>query len=283
MPSRERQKLFPEAKMIHPTAVIHPKAQIGPGVKMGPYCVIDEHVRLGAECELGPHVYLTGQTEIGSGNKIHAGAVIGDLPQDLRFKGELTGVRMGDNNVIREHVTIHRSNNPAEPTRLGSNNLLMANAHVGHNAVIGDHVIIANGTMLGGHAEIGDRAFLSANCLIHQFTRVGTLCLMQGMAGVSLDLPPYTTAMLHNQVCGLNVIGLRRAGFTSAERLELKRLYHRVLRGTERFRDIIGDLEREFTSDKAKVLLEFLKTSKRGFCRDQQRARMAGREEELEN
>jgi UDP-N-acetylglucosamine acyltransferase len=157
---------------------------------------------------------------------------------------------------------------------------LMANCHIGHNAVVGDSVIIANGTMLGGHAEIGDRAFLSANCLIHQFTRVGALCLMQGMAGVSLDLPPYTIAMLHNQVCGLNVIGLRRAGFSSTERVELKRLYHRVLRGEERFRDIIGDLEREFTSDKAKIFLEFLKASKRGFCRDQHRSRMADREED---
>jgi UDP-N-acetylglucosamine acyltransferase len=266
--------------MIHSTAIIHPKAELGPGVKIGPYCVIDEHVHIGAECELGPHVYITGATEIGPRNKMHAGAVIGDLPQDLRFKGELTGVRIGEQNVIREHVTVHRSNHPLEPTRIGSNNLLMANCHVGHNSVVGNSVVIANGTLLAGHTEIGDRAFLYANCLIHQFTRVGPLCLMQGSAGISLDLPPYTIAMLHNRVCGLNIIGLRRAGFTSTERLELKRLYHLALRTGRKFREIIGDLEREFTSEKARVFLEFLKSSKRGFCRDHGRA--AAKEEQSE-
>lgn len=254
--------------MIHPTAIIHPNAQIGPGTKIGPYVVIDEDVRIGAESEIGPHVYLTGQTEIGTRNKIHAGAVIGDWPQDLRFKGEKTGVKIGDANTIREHVTIHRSNSPAQPTTLGSNNLLMANSHLGHNVVIGNHVVIANGALFGGHSQVDDRAFISANCLIHQFTRVGTLALMQGSAGISKDLPPFTIAMLHNQVCGLNVIGLRRAGLSSEERLELRRLYHAVLRGRKRFREILPELEKEFTSVHAKTFLEFLKTSKRGFCRD---------------
>lgn len=254
--------------MIHPTAVIHPNAQIGPGARIGPYVVIDAEVRLGPECEIGPHVYLTGQTEIGARNKIHAGAVIGDWPQDLRFKGEPTGVKIGDNNTIREHVTIHRSNNPEQPTTIGSNNLLMANSHLGHNVVIGNHVIIANGTLLGGHSRVGDRAFLSANCLVHQFTRVGTLALMQGSAGISKDLAPFTIGILHNQVCGLNVVGMRRAGFSSEDRFELRRLYHAVLRGTKRFRETLPDLEKEFTSEPAKAFLSFLKESKRGFCRD---------------
>jgi UDP-N-acetylglucosamine acyltransferase len=260
-------------KMIHPTAVIDPKAQIGEGVKIGPYVVIDEHVQIGPNCEIGPHVYLTGKTEIGSGNKFHAGAVIGDLPQDLRFSGELTGVRIGNNNVIREHVTIHRSNKASEPTTIGSNNLLMANSHLGHNTVIGDNVIIANGTLLGGHCEVGDRAFISGNCLLHQFVRVGTLSLMQGSAGISKDLPPYTIATLHNQVCGLNVIGMRRAGLSSEHRLELRRLYSLVLRGDQNFRSIVADLEKEFTSEPARTFLEFLKSSKRGFVLDRAHSR----------
>ncbi len=254
--------------MIHATAVIHPHAQISESARVGPYVVIDQDVQLGPDCEIGPHVYITGRTEIGSGNRIHAGAVIGDWPQDLRFKGELTGVRMGNNNVIREHVTIHRSNNPEEPTTIGSHNLLMANCHLGHNVFIGDQVIIANGTLFGGHSRVDDRAFISGNCLIHQFTRVGTLALMQGSAGISQDLPPYTIAVLHNRVCGLNVVGLRRAGFTSAERLELRRLYHAVLRSGARFRDILPELEKEFVSPKDRVFLDFLKSSKRGFCLD---------------
>jgi UDP-N-acetylglucosamine acyltransferase len=252
--------------MIHPTAIIHPKAEIGPDVKIGPYAVIDEEVTLGAGCELGPHVYLTGHTEIGAQNKIHAGAVIGDLPQDVRFTGERTGVRIGTSNVIREYATIHRANKPSEPTTIGSNNLLMAHSHVGHNALIGDFTIIANGALLGGHSRVDDRAFISGNCLVHQFTRVGTLALMQGGSAISKDLPPYTVARGGNTVCGLNVVGLRRAGFSSEERLELRRLYHLVLRSGKSFRDLLPDLEKEFTSAKARVFIDFLKSSKRGFC-----------------
>jgi UDP-N-acetylglucosamine acyltransferase len=251
--------------MIHPTAVIHPKAEISEGVQVGPYAVIDEHVQVGPNCLIGPHVYLTGKTTIGAGNKFHAGAVIGDLPQDLRFSGALTGVRIGNDNVIREHATIHRSNKEDEPTTLGSNNLLMVNSHVGHNVVLGNHVIVANGALLAGHCQVGDRAFISGNCLVHQFVRVGTLSLMQGSAAISKDLPPYTIAAMHNRVCGLNVIGMRRAGVSSEERLEVKRLYKLVLRGKQNFRSIVAELEKEFTSATARTFLEFLKMSKRGF------------------
>jgi UDP-N-acetylglucosamine acyltransferase len=150
----------------------------------------------------------------------------------------------------------------------------MANSHVGHNTVIGDHVIIANGAMLAGHCEVGDRAFISGNCLLHQFVRVGTLSLMQGSAGISKDLPPYTIATLQNQVCGLNVIGMRRAGISSADRLELRRLYHLVLRGDQNFRSIVADLEKEFTSGPARTFLEFLKSSKRGFVLHRRHSRV---------
>jgi UDP-N-acetylglucosamine acyltransferase len=256
--------------MIHPTAVIHPKAQIGAGVKIGPCVVIDEHVQVGDGCELGPHVYLTGATVIGRRNRIHAGAVLGDFPQDIRFKGELTGLVIGDDNIIREQVTIHRSNNATEPTRLGDSNYLMAQCHIGHNSVVGNQVIIANGALVAGHCFIADRAFISGTCMIHQFTRVGTLCLMQGGSGVSKDLPPYTIASGVNRVCGLNVIGLRRAGFSNEERLELRRLYHAVFRSGKRFRDLLPELESEFRSEKARVFVDFLKSSKRGFVRERQ-------------
>jgi len=258
--------------MIHPTAIVHPLARIGADVRIGPYAVIDEHVRIGDGCEIGPHVYITGSTTLGRLNKIHAGAVIGDLPQDIRFKGDLTGVVLGDENVIREHVTVNRSNNPAEPTRLGNKNFLMAQTHVGHNSIIGNEVIIANGTLIAGHCEIHDRAFISGTCLIHQFTRVGALCLMQGGSGVSKDLPPFTIASGNNNVCGLNVIGLRRAGISSQERLELRRLYHAVFRASEPFRQILPRLESEFTSDKSVFFLNFLKSCKRGFSGEKKRS-----------
>src|SRR5215831_1081045 len=178
--------------MIHPTAIIHATAKLDPTVRVGPFCVIDEGVELGPNCVLGPHVYLTGLTKIGSHNRFHTGSVIGDAPQDLKYKGEPTAVRIGDHNVFRENVTVNRSTAPDGETVIGSHNFLMANAHVGHNSHVGNSVIMANGVALGGYAVVGDGAFLSANSLVHQFTRVGRLALLNGNASISQDLPPFT-------------------------------------------------------------------------------------------
>ena len=254
--------------MIHPTAIIHPQAKLGANVRIGAYAVIDADVELGADCVVGPHVYLTGVTKIGSGNKFHAGSVIGDAPQDLKYEDEPTRVDIGDNNVFREHVTVHRSNKLAEATVIGSNNLLMASAHVAHNCVVGNHVILANGALLGGHATVQDRAFISGNCLVHQFTRIGTLVIMQGGSAVSKDLPPFTIARGDNKICGLNVIGMRRAGFSASERLELKKLYHTLFRSGKMFRAAIVEAEKNFTSVGAKTMLEFIAAAKRGVCAD---------------
>ena len=253
--------------MIHPTAVIHPKARIDSTARIGPYAVIDEHVELGPECVVGPHVYLTGVTAIGAHNHFHAGCVIGDAPQDLKYDGQPTRLRIGGHNVFREHATVHRSTKTGEATVLGSHNLVMAHSHVGHNAVLGDHVILANGALLGGHVSIGDRAFISGNCLVHQFVRVGTLALMQGGAAISKDLPPYTIARGNNGICGLNIIGLRRAGFSAAERLELKQAYRTLFRSGLKLREALARA-REFTGPAARELAGFLAASKRGVCRD---------------
>ena len=238
--------------MIHPTAIIHPKAKLDATVQVGPFAVIDAGVELGADCVVGPHVYLTGETKIGAGNRFHAGCVIGDAPQDLKYKDEPTRLRIGDDNVFREHVTVHRSNKPDEDTVVGSHNFFMANSHVAHNCVIGDHVILANGALLGGHAVVQDRAFISGNCLVHQFTRVGTLALMQGGAAISKDLPPFTIAQRENEICGLNVIGLRRAGFTAEQRLELKRLYHLLFRGGKNLRAALAEAQKNLPARRRK-------------------------------
>ena len=150
-------------QMIHPTAIIHPGARLDPTVRVGPYAVIDEHVVIGASCRIGPHAHLTGQTRIGANNIFHAGCVIGDAPQDLKYQGAPTRLRIGDNNVFREHVTVHRSNKESQETVIGSYNYLMAHCHVGHNTRVADQVIIANGALLGGHVVVQDRAFLSGN------------------------------------------------------------------------------------------------------------------------
>lgn len=254
--------------MVHPTAIIHPQAQLDPTVTVGPYAIIDEGVVVGPHCQIGPHVYLTGLTAIGAHNQFYAGCVIGEAPQDLKYKNTPTRLRIGDHNVFREHVTIHRSNKVEEDTVLGSHNFLMAHSHVGHNVLLGDHVIIANGVLLAGHVTVADRAFLSGNCLVHQFVRVGTLALMQGGSAVSKDLPPFTVARGDNGICGLNTVGLRRAGFTVQQRLELKQLYHVLFRGGRKLSDALAAARAQYTSEPSRLLLEFVGASRRGICRD---------------
>jgi UDP-N-acetylglucosamine acyltransferase len=254
--------------MIHSSAIIHPQAKLDATVSVGPYAVIDAGVELGAQCLVGPHVYLTGLTKIGSHNQFHAGCVIGDAPQDLKYQDEPTRLRIGDHNVFREHVTVHRSTKADGETVIGSHNFLMANCHIGHNSHLGDHIIIANGALLGGHVAVQDRAFISGNCLVHQFTRVGTLAIMQGGSAISKDLPPFTIARGDNGICGLNAVGLRRAGFTAEQRLELRKLYHALFRSRKNLRTALAAARKDFRSPAAKVLLEFAADAKRGLCAD---------------
>jgi len=254
--------------MIHSTAVVHKKAKLGTNVRVGAYAVIDEHVVLGPDCIVGPHAYVTGHTVLGTRNHVFPGAVIGEAPQDLKYKGEATRLRIGDDNVFREHVTVHRSNNTREETIIGSNNFLMAHCHVGHNSHLGNHIIIANGALLGGHVSVADRVFISGNCMLHQFVRVGTLAMMQGGSGISLDLPPFTVARGNNGICGLNTVGLRRAGVTSAQRRELKRLYLVLFRGGRKLREAVEEAREDFRSDPDRVMLDFVAATRRGICSD---------------
>ena len=265
--------------MIHPTAIIHPKARVDPSVEVGPYAVIDEGVEVSAECVIGPHVYLTGQSTIGARNRFFAGCVIGEAPQDLKYRNEPTGVRIGDENVFREHVTVHRSSKVAEHTIIGSENFFMANSHVAHNCRVGDAVILANGALLGGYATVADRAFISGNCLVHQFVRVGTLSLMQGGSAISKDLPPYTVSRDVNILCGLNIVGLRRAGISAAERQELKHLYRVLFREGKNLRAAMRMASEEFSTGPAKLMLDFVAASKRGICFDTGAHREISRDE----
>lgn len=254
--------------MIHPTAVIHPQAQLDSTVSVGPFSVIDEHLTVGAHCVVGPHVHLTGHTTIGPENRFHTGCVIGDAPQDLKYTDAPTCLRIGSNNVFRENFTAHRSNKVEEDTVIGSNGFFMGGAHVGHNSAVGNHVIMANGALLGGHVTVGDRVFISGNCLVHQFVRIGPLSLMQGGSAISKDLPPYTIARGNNGICGLNTVGLRRAGLSSEERLELKKLYHVLFRSGQNMSNAIAVAELHFSSDLARTMVDFIVTSKRGVCTD---------------
>ena len=254
--------------MIHPTAIVHPAAKVHLRVEIGPYAIIDEAVELGADCVVGPHVHLTGVTQIGVANRFHTGCVIGDAPQDLKYHGEPTRVVIGDRNVFREHVTVHRSNKSAGQTVIGSDNYLMQHCHVAHDCVLGQHIIVANGALLGGHVTVQDRAFISGNCLLHQFVTVGTLAIMQGGAGISKDVPPYCVAAGVNMICGLNVVGLRRAGLAAAERQELKRAYRVLFRSGLNRAAATARALAECPGTASRQLIEFVTASKRGVCAD---------------
>ena len=254
--------------MIHPTAVIHPKAKLDSTVAVGPYAVIDEAVEIGARCVIGPHVYLTGVTTIGAENQFHAGCVIGDAPQDLKYDGTPTRLRIGDKNVFREHFTVHRSTKPDGETVIGSHNFIMQHAHVAHNCILGNHIILAGGALLAGHVQVQDRAFISGNCLVHQFTRIGTLALMRGGSAVSQDLPPFTIARDDNTLCGLNLIGLRRAGFTAEQRLELKAAYRVLFRSGLNRRAAVAEAQAQFPAGPARILIDFVAAAKRGVPKD---------------
>ena len=252
--------------MLHPTAIIAPTAQLAPDVQVGPYAVIEAHVTLGPGCVVGPFVHLTGHTTLGARNRIHAGAVIGETPQDLKYRGEPPRLVIGDDNIIREHATIHCSTKEDAATTIGSHCFIMGNAHIGHDVQVRDHAILCNGIAIAGFAEIGERAFLSANSLVHQFCRVGPLALLQGGAAVSKDVPPFCIATGINSICGLNTIGLRRGGFTAEQRTELKRLYHLLFLGGKLLRDALAEAEASIRGAAAKQLLDFVAASKRGIC-----------------
>ncbi len=255
---------------IHPTAVISEKADLHPSVTVGPFTVIEEGVKVGAGSTIASHAMLSGPTTIGENNEIGSFTTIGGAPQDLGYKGEPTELIIGDGNLIREYVSIHRGTpKGAGRTLVGSHNMFMAYSHVAHDCIIGDHVIMANVATLGGHVEVGDRATISGLVAVHQFCRVGSLSYLGGVSGVSLDVPPYTmvTGTRGNmRVSGLNKVGMRRNGFSREEISQLDTAFRILFRSPELLhKEAIGKIEREITgSESVDELLRFLKTSKRG-------------------
>lgn len=198
---------------IHPTAIVSADAQIGADVTIGPYAVVEADVVIGPGCKLAAGAIIHRYVRMGSNNHIHAHAVLGDLPQDLSFKGEETWVHVGDDNIIREGATLHRSTEADVPTRLGSGCYLMAYSHLGHGAQVGNGVILTNNVMLAGHTEVGERAVFGGNAGMHQFTRVGAYAMVAGFIPVRKDVLPFTMVggepVRHYR---LNTVGLRRAG-----------------------------------------------------------------------
>jgi UDP-N-acetylglucosamine acyltransferase len=252
---------------IHSTAIIDLKAEIDSDVEIGPYVVIEGSVKIGRGTRVLAHVYLTGWTQIGENNEIHPGAMLGDAPQDKAYKGEETYLRVGDHNIFREHVQVHRGTAASSSTIIGSQNYLMANSHVGHNCKLGDQNVLANGALLGGHVEVGDNVFISGNCVVHQFVRIGDHALMRGLSGTSRDVPPYAIIDWQHTIRGVNVVGLKRAGFDEQRIREIRAAFRVLFRKGRNLSLAIKEIENQARANTdVSALIEFIKSSKRGVC-----------------
>ena len=256
-------------RKIHETAVIYPGARLGRDVEVGPYSVIGENVFIGDGVKIGSHAVIEGWTTIGKDCQIHHGACIGNEPQDLKFKGEKTFVYIGDNTIIREFVTINRATGEGEETRVGSNCLLMGTVHIAHNCVLGNNVVISNHAGLAGHVTVEDRAIISGLTGVHQFVKIGRNAMVGGASKVVQDVPPFVIADGRPaRVCGLNSVGIARAGLSEDVRHNLKRAYRILFRSGLKLSEAITTMEQELdSSEPVDHLLRFLRNVNRGICR----------------
>lgn len=251
---------------IHPTAHVDPRAEIEDGVEIGPYAVIDGPARVGRGTRLLAHAVIAGRTRLGRDNVVHYGAVIGGEPQDLAYAGADSEVRIGDRNVFREHVYVHRGTQAGTATVIGDDNYLMGHSHVGHNSRLGDRVILASGAVLGGHVQVADAAFISGNCVVHQHVRVGRLALMRGLSRAARDVPPFCLMDYTHTVRGVNVVGLRRAGFSSDRIRAVRRAYAHLFGRRRNLRLALAEVEQGEVGEDVGELLEFIRASRRGVC-----------------
>lgn len=254
---------------ISPLAYIHPEAVIGENCEIGPFCYIDRGVVIGDNNTLMNSVTVLYGARIGNGNIFFPGAVISAIPQDLKFKGEETTAEIGDNNKIRENVTINRGTAAKGKTVVGSNNLLMEGMHVAHDVLIGNGCIIGNSTKLAGEVVVDDNAILSASVLIHQFCRIGGYTMVGGGTRTSQDVPPFSLiARDPAAFCGLNIVGLRRRNFSQEIINNIHQAYQIIMQGTGKLVDLLTRVEQEIPmSPEIQYILDFIRSSKRGFIR----------------
>ncbi len=248
--------------LIHPTAVISENANLHPTVQVGPYAVIGEQVKVGAGTTIGAHVVIEGPTEIGSGNRIFPGAAIGLEPQDLKYTGVPSGLKIGDNNRIREFVTVNRATYAGESTVIGNGNLLMAYVHVAHNCIIEDSVVIANAVSLAGHVKIESKAVIGGVLGIHQFVHIGKMAMVGGMSKIVRDVPPFM--LVEGNPClvrSLNLVGLKRAGLTSSDLAILKKAFRILYRSGKSLAEALAELELLSENKYIQQLHQFLSMS----------------------
>jgi UDP-N-acetylglucosamine acyltransferase len=256
--------------MIHPTAIIDPNAQIDSSAEIGPFAVIGPHVRIGAGTRVGPHSVIDGWTEIGADNQIFHFAAVGGIPQDLKYRGEETWLRIGDRNIIREFATLQPGTvSGINETVIGNENLFMAYCHVAHDCVVGNRVIMANGSTLAGHVAVEDYAILGGLSAVHQFTRIGESAMLSGGAMVGQDVPPYTIAAGDRaRVRGVNLVGLRRRGFSEESIALVKKAYRILVFSRLRLADALRRIREELPPGPEILhFVDFIEKSERGICR----------------
>jgi len=257
--------------VIHPTAIISPAATLGPNVQIGPYCIIGPQVALGEDCVLHSHVIIEGGASIGRANEFFPFAYIGGKTQDLKYLGEPTHVEIGDHNVFREHCTVHRGTTAEVPTRIGSHNYFLCNAHVAHDCQLGNHLILSNNATLGGHVTVDDYAILSGLSGVHQFCRIGRHAIIGGCTKIHQDVPPFMIADGNPALTrGLNLIGLQRRGFAEDDLRALKSAYKKLfLKKDGNLALALSSLMATHTAANPQVahLIQFIESSQRGVTR----------------
>ena len=256
-------------RKIHETAVIYPGARLGRDVEVGPYSVIGENVFIGDGTKIGAHVVIEGWTTIGRECMIYHGACLGGPPQDLKFKDEKSFLYIGDNTAIREYAVIHRATGEGEETRVGSHCMIMGATHIAHNCQVGNYVIMSNSAGLAGHVVVEDRAIISGMSGVHQFVKIGRNAMIGGASKVVQDVPPFVIADGRPaRVCGLNSVGIARAGINEEARRDLKKAYRLLFRSGMKLSEAIVAMEQELdSSEPVEHLLRFLRNVNRGICR----------------
>jgi UDP-N-acetylglucosamine acyltransferase len=254
---------------VAPTARIHPEAVIGPGVSIGDFAIVEQDVVIGAATRIEPYVWVKRWTTLGERNEISAGTVLGSDPLDKNFKGGRSYLRIGNGNIIREHYTISRGTKAESETVIGDENYIMTSGHIAHNCVIGNRTVIASCSLMAGYVEVEDQAFVSGSVAAHQFSKIGRLAMVGGGTRVNKDVPPYFMyAGLYVTPVGLNLVGLRRAGFTAADVKVLKLAYKILYRSGLKLADALQKIEAEIPTEHTLHLVKFIRASKRGICRE---------------
>jgi UDP-N-acetylglucosamine acyltransferase len=251
------------------TARVHPGARVGPQCSIGEYCVVEQDVVLGAFCKLEPYVYVKRWTTLGERNEISAGTVLGSDPLDKGFTGERSYLHIGDANKIREHYTISRGTQPESVTEIGNGNYLMTSGHIAHNCRIGNNTVIASCALVAGYVEVEDEAFISGGVVVHQYSKIGRLAMIGGNTRVNSDVPPFFLYTDFNVAAkGLNLVGLRRAGFKPPDIAALKTAYRILYRSGLKLDDALTKIETEVPTGHTRHLVAFIRSSKRGICRE---------------